>query len=557
MANLVNLFIPKAENRATFKDGDGWLYEWARGGKDPSGEYVTSQTAMGIAAYFACIRNISEDIAKLPIRLSRPRKDGGSEAIPVHEVLPLINRRCNPAMGAMNFWETIIGHALGYKGGFAEIVRDGGGRPLELWPLNPDGIRILYSPSTGELAYEVREEPGLKSVLLRPSDVFHIHGTGFDGLTGWVIAQIGKTWLGKAMATNKHSAGYFGNNTVLSGILQAPPLMKKEAIQNLAKSFRLRHQGAENAYKTAILTDGVEYKPISTNPVDAQLLESQQFNVEEVARAFRMPPNKIQHLLRSTYNNIEEENQSYKTDTLQPWSVRICQEIQEKLVGRDEPDVVCKHDFSMILEANHEAKTKARLNEFQMGMHSPNDLLKLENRTPLNKPGMDDHYVLANLIPISKAIAQTPEAAQQSPSVPKDPAALPKSFDAPFVELFADHFKKFITIEEDKAIRAKKRGNHELRQWIKEFYPAHHEHVTRALQSTVKAYVAALGVAADSAFDSLATAKAIASEYVKLSRERIESGCSGVKTATAQEFALSLGQAAAQICKGESNVSAR
>lgn len=550
MANFVNLFKPTPQTRASFKDADGWLFDWARGGKDPSGQYVTDRTAMGIATYYACKRNISEDIAKLPIRLSRPRKDGGSEAIPVHEVLPVINRSPNPAMSAMAFWETFIGHMLGAHGAFAEIVRDNGGKPVELWPLDPTWVTVLLG-SDGSLRFKINPGDGGQAIYMKPESVFHVHGFGYDGVTSYILSQVQRTTLGRVMAINQHAAGFFGNNTILSGILKAPPMMKPEAIKNLAKTFRLRHEGAENAYKTAILTDGVEYTPISIDPEKSQLVEAIYQGVEETCRLFRMPPNKVQHLLHATYSNITEENISYKTDCLQSHSVRLCQEVQRKLVGDDEPDVIAKHDFSMILEANPEAKTKARFNEFQMGMYSPNDLLKMENRTPVNEPGMDDRYILANMIPVGQARTNAAKAQQQ----PAAEVAEPRFTDAPFIALFADQFRKFTRIEQDNAERAlrKPEGRLALTRWITDFYPKHREHVMRSIEPSVAAFLAATGNSLDSSMD---VARQIAAQYINESRDRITRHLNAEKTMTADEFTDYMGQAAAQLCKGSTNASA-
>jgi len=171
---------------------------------------------------------------------------------------------------------------------------------------------------------------------------------------------------------------------------------------------------------------------------------------------------------------------------------------------------------------------------------------------------MDDRYILANLVPVGQvrqATAAQAGAANTQPmqtDQPQDTEDQTKSFDQPFIELFADHFRKFIRVEEDNAFRNKKKSERALSRWITDFYPRHRDHVAASIQPSVSAFLAALGRKENPA----PVARQIALDYINASRDRITNGCAGHQTMTAADFAAYWGQAAALKCKGEANGSA-
>lgn len=165
---VARMFAPRA---ATLRNPvEDWITDWFGGSKSLSGEVVNSKTALGIGAYFACLRAISEDIGKLPRFTYKRLKPRGRERAPEHTTYRLVHSEPNPEMSAMAFHETLTSHALGWKGGFAEIVRDGGGNPRELWPLDPSHVQQVREKNTRKLAYEVRH-PDMQPVYLPPENI--------------------------------------------------------------------------------------------------------------------------------------------------------------------------------------------------------------------------------------------------------------------------------------------------------------------------------------------------------------------------------------------------
>jgi len=531
-----NAIAPEAVRWQRWLMGDG--------APDPSGMVVSERTAMGIAAYFACRRNISEDVAKQPVKLSRVLGNGSSKAIPKHDLLPVLNRRPNPKMTAIAFWEAMMAQTLTNHAGFAEIVRERGGtgNAIQLWPLDPARMDILDQDENGPLVYEYRQHRSETKRRLAARDVFHIHGVGDNGITAWVATKAGKITLGRVLASSTHASAFFGNSAILSGILEVPPNLKPEAVKNLAASWRDRYSGPQKSYKTAILTDGVKFNPISTDPEKSQLVQAIYQGIEEVCRFFRMPPNKIQHLLRSTYSNISEENRAYATDTLQPWTERLAQEIQAKLLGRDENDIEVYFDDSMFLEADPVKRTEVRMKQFQMGMHTIDDLLIEAGKEPVGGEIGEARFVMSNVTPISKALAPPapPPTAQIGPQdAPVDddeaedmedtedatetPQESKAAIDSAFRVVFGGHFDRLLRANEQRAIDAKKRGK--LVDFQSEYRKKAMGFVVDGLRDTVTAYLIAHGATPNGQIDPVLNR--IAAEYINYSSDYLAAVCAG------------------------------
>lgn len=382
-----------------------------------SGESVSPQTALGIVAYFAAIRNISEDIAKLPLKVYRDNGNGGRVAIPTHPLQSVLDYP-NPEMTSFTFREVLTAAALAGNG-YAEIVRDGAGRPQELWPLPYKDVTPKRD-SNGKLFYEVRIGNN-RAVRLAPSDVIHIKGLGNDGITGFILASIARQSLGLALAMDKFGGAYFGNGANPSGILRHPGHLSEAAIANLRKSLEQRYSGASNAHKVMIVEEGMDYTPQQHTPEQAQFIELRNFSIGEVARLFRLPPHKLGALDKAaTYASVEMQSLEYVQDTLMSWAIRWEQEIELKLTSPRVRDVYVKHEFNSMLRGDSQARGEYYSKMFSNGIFSINQIRALEEMEPI-KDG-DTHFVPVNLAPLDKAINPPPPAPASPPAPSQEPA---------------------------------------------------------------------------------------------------------------------------------------
>ena len=387
-----------------------WLLDAIGGGRATSaGKDVSPDGAMALAAYYACLRNISEDLAKLPLKVYRRLRPRGRESVPDHPAYRLLHDRANEESSAMSVRETLVHHALAWGGGYAEITRNGRGEPVGLWPIHPSRV-YLWRTVRGTLRYQITVD-GQRSDL-PPEDVFHLHGLGGDGLAGYRLSVLAKEAVGLGLAAEEFGASYFGNGTVMGGILEHPGKLSDPARKRLAESLARDHKGSGNAHKVRILEEGMKFESLGVPPNEAQFLETRQFQVEEVCRWFRMPPHKVQHLLRTTFSNIEQQSIEYVVDTLTPWAVRFEQEAKVKLLG-EAPDLYAEHVFAGLLRGDAAQRGNYYRALYHVGALSAADIRELENLDPA---GVSDKY----FVPVNM---QTAEKAEQAEA--REPAEQP------------------------------------------------------------------------------------------------------------------------------------
>ena len=153
----------------------------------------------------------------------------------------------------------------------------------------PNKMRVARDKQTKEIIYEYFHEDG--KVQLSSFDVLHIPGLGFDGLIGYSPIAMAKSTIGMAMATEEYGAKFFANGVQPGGVLELPGIIKDpERVRNSwAQSFG----GSSNLNKIAVLEEGMKYTPISISPEQAQFLETRKFQINEIARIFRVPPHMV------------------------------------------------------------------------------------------------------------------------------------------------------------------------------------------------------------------------------------------------------------------------
>lgn len=401
---------------STLSYPEAWLRDAFSGGVEASsGERVNEKIAMGLSAYLACIKNISEDVGKLPLGIFKHLEPRGSSRERKHPADRLVSYAPNVEMTAMTWRETITAHALGYHGGFSEIVFDGGGRPTEIWPIDPTTVQVMRLQAAPYTMFYMVDGVPMPSEM-----ILHVHGLGYDGITGYCIARLAKETIGAALASQKFSGSFFANGTTLSGTLEVPDALSETAFKHLRESFHARHGSADRQHKPLILEQGTKYSPISADPQKSQMVETLQWGVEDVCRLFRMPPHKIGHLLRSTNNNIEHQALEYVQDTLLAWLVRWEQEIRRKLLLQRERDVLfAKHNLDMLLRGDTQSRSAFYKDGFFNGWLNPNDIREKEDLNPIE--GGDTYFVQSAMVPLKMA-ATGEHLASKQPETTSEPA---------------------------------------------------------------------------------------------------------------------------------------
>lgn len=365
-----------------------------------AGLWIDENNALTLSAVWACVRIISETLASLPWRLHLRRSDGGSDMLIAHPIDQLIHLRPNREMTANTFIEGMQAWALTWGNGYAEIERNLQGEPVALWPIEPHRVRVERD-ALENVVYVVKN--GAKDdVILQQRDVFHLHGLGYNGLAGYSVISLARESMSLGLATERYGAGFFGNSSRPSGVLEHPQTLTDEAADRLRESWEEVHKGSGSSAKTAVLEEGMTWKSIAVPPEDAQFLQTRKFQVEEIARWYRVPPHKIAQMERSTFSNIEQQAIEFVTDTIVPWASRWEREADWKLLGRQQRSrMFTRYNVNGLLRGDTENRFKAYATGRQWGWLSINDVRRLEDMNPI--PDGDDHLVPMNMVPADQA----------------------------------------------------------------------------------------------------------------------------------------------------------
>ncbi|MEW6956267.1 phage portal protein [Trueperella pyogenes] len=385
-------------------------------GATSSGRPVTERSAMQMTAVYSCVRILAEAIAGLPLHVYRYKDGGGKEKALDHPLYPLLHDEPNPEMTSFVFRETLMTHLLLWGNAFAQVIRNGRDEVIGLYPLMPNRMTVGRDEA-GRLYYEYQrtwDEPTgrFETVTLAARDVLHIPGLGFDGLVGYSPIAMAKNAIGLAQATEDYGASFFANGAAPGGVLEHPGTIKDPA--RVRESWQSTFGGAKNGNKIAVLEEGMKYTPISVSPEQAQFLETRKFQINEIARIFRIPPHMIGDLEKSSFSNIEQQSLEFVKYTLDPWVIRFEQAITKTLLSpREKPGVYVKFNLEGLLRGDYKSRMDGYAVARQNGWMSANDIRELENLDRISiEAGGDLYLVNGNMLPLSLAgaYAQTTES---------------------------------------------------------------------------------------------------------------------------------------------------
>ena len=362
-------------------------------GGSTSGKSVTERSAMQMTAVYSCVRILAEAVASLPLHLYRYTKTGGKEKAIDNPLYKILHDEPNPEMTSFVFRETLMTHLLLWGNAYAQVIRNGKGEVLALYPLMPNKMTVDRDEK-GRLYYTYQrsneEAPTMKgsTVTLQPSDVLHIPGLGFDGLVGYSPIAMAKNSIGMAIACEEYGAKFFANGAAPGGVLEHPGTIKDP--QKVRDSWNNTFGGSGNANKIAVLEEGMKYTPISISPEQAQFLETRKFQINEIARIFRVPPHMVGDLEKSSFSNIEQQSVEFVKYTLEPWLIRWEQSLIRSLISENnKAELFIKFNVDGLLRGDYQSRMNGYAIARQNGWMSANDIRELENldRIPTNEGG--------------------------------------------------------------------------------------------------------------------------------------------------------------------------
>ena len=356
-------------------------------GGTTSGKNVNEFTAMQTTAVYSCVRILSEALASLPLHVYR-YSQSGKERVYDHPLYHILHDEPNSEMTSFVFRETLMSHLLIWGNAYAQVIRDGAGRVVALYPLLPNKMEV-WRDKNGEIFYTYSrnsdENPNFKdygSVVLRRQDVLHIPGLGFDGLVGYSPIAMAKNAVGMTLACEEYGASFFANGANPGGVLEHPGVLKDP--KKVRDSWNEVYRGTNNAHKVAVLEEGMKYQQIGIPPEEAQFLETRKFQINEIARLYRIPPHMVGDLEKSSFSNIEQQSLEFVKYTLDPWVIRWEQALQRSLLlPREKTEYFIKLNVDGLLRGDYQSRMNGYSIARQNGWLSANDIREMEDMNPI------------------------------------------------------------------------------------------------------------------------------------------------------------------------------
>ena len=366
------------------------------GNQAQAGVSVNYTNAMTVSAVYACVRNLAETVAQVPLVLYR-RTTSGKEPAVDHPVYSLLKFKPNEFQNPFQFRENIQGQ-LGLRGNaflFKNIV---GGEIKELLPL-PSSQVTIEQDKNFEVVYKVRNESGQENIYTK-AQILHVCGFSIDGLRGVSPITLFRNAIGLALVTETFGSKLFSNGAVLSGTLSHPGRLTTEQKKELSDSIKSGYSGAENALRVMVLEQGLKWDAIGLSNEDSQFLQTRKFQKGEIATIYRMPPHMIGDLEKATFSNIEQQSLEFVVFTLMPWLRRTEEALMAGLLSYDErAEYFIEHNVDGLLRGDIKSRYEAYSIGRQNGWLNADDIRERENMNRLPNNAGQEYLSPLNMVP--------------------------------------------------------------------------------------------------------------------------------------------------------------
>lgn len=336
---------------------------------------------MTLSTFWACVITVSDDLASVPWRVFL-RENGGRRIDEDDIVDWILHFQPNPFMTPFTFRQTMISRALIHGNAFAEIERNTRGDPVWVWPLKPGRVKPVYDKDTKAYYWEVLNYETREPTYLPWSDLLQFRGLG-DEFMGYSVLEA-MTRVGNiALNTDKFASNTSKSTVRPGGVIEYDQVLDPESAARLTRDFTNRH--LKRPGSVGVLERGMKFKPYDViSPHDAQLIESRKFNAEDICRFFKIPPHKVSLLDRATFNNIEHLSITYVMTCLLPWAVRLEQDANVKLFGRNTMRrKYTKHNLAALMRGDSKARAEFYDVMIRNAGMSPNEMRAFEDLNPV------------------------------------------------------------------------------------------------------------------------------------------------------------------------------
>lgn len=392
-----------------------WPYEiWYP--RSRAGIAVGTENAMRVSACYACVRVLSETLAQLPIHVYE-RLPGNKKRLAEEHALNFLFLNPNGWQTWFELVEFSMGN-LGFSGNcYAAIIAGPRGATTALRPLRADRMTVERIEN-GKLRYTFKQPETGRDTVYSQEEIFHVRAPVMsgDGLIGLAPVSAAREALGLSIAAEAHGATFFGNGARPGFAFSSDQPIKKDAARETLEAWNSVHKGSFNANKPAILPFGLKPVTFGMSNEDSQFLETRRFQVEEIARIYRVPLHLINDLTKSTNNNIEHQSLEFVMYTMLPWIRRWEQAIGRDLIA-DSQKFYVKFEVDGLLRGDSKSRSEFYSKMINSGVFDINTALELEDMNPI--PNGDVHLVQGAMTTLERIIN------------PPEPVAAPGAFGAP------------------------------------------------------------------------------------------------------------------------------
>lgn len=388
------------------------------GADSKSGQGVNWQTALQVSTVLACARAIAGDLASVPWKVKRRRADGGADDATDHPVYPLLQASPNPFQTAYEMREQLAIHTVLTGNAFAllNVVRRGVIR--EILPLEPGWVTLKTGTDPWAPIYKVRYPGSNVEEEIPAANIWHWRGAAWSSWVGLDVVRLAREAIGLAMATEEHGARLFGNGGRPSGLLSTEQTLAPDKLDELRKGWQAAY-GAENSGKTAVLSGGLKWQPVSMDSDKAQYLETRRLQIEEVCRTMGVFPARVGVSDKATtYASAEQFFLAHAVFTLAPWAQRFDQSANMHLLRDTSGATFTKHNLNGLMRGAAADRAAFYKSGIIDGWLTRNDVRAYEDLNPLD--GLD-----VPLIPLNMGDGTKPPAPKAEPA----PAGAPPADD--------------------------------------------------------------------------------------------------------------------------------
>lgn len=385
--------------------GSPALSRWASGiggRSSPSGKIVTVDTALQLAAVWACVQLISQTIATLPFMVFAQDGEGNRTVAADHPLYTLLHDQPNADMTSVEFWEAMIACVLLWGNAYARMDKNAVGDVISLTPMPPDRMNVRRLDD-GSLLYTFSPFAGPLEEFTE-DQLFHIKGWSLTGMLGLSPIGYASASLGTAQAADEAAGKFFANGLNASGFIETGgnAVLKPEQ-RDRFKAELSNFTGSSNSSKVMLLEGGFKYSALSLSPNDAQLLATREFSVDEICRWFRVPAWMIGHMTKTTSwgTGLEQQNIGFLIYTLRPWLSRVEQRVKMSLIKpADRGRVLAEFNVDGLLRGDSAARAALYASASQNGWQTRREIRRRENLSAYTGEGDDKLTVQSNLIPL-------------------------------------------------------------------------------------------------------------------------------------------------------------